>query len=385
MSRRPPPPRRARRPPVSRSTRGSGRAGRPDRHPSYWRRRVGALVALGAIAGALYLINATFQPFHGRGSGEVAIEIPEGADAGQIGELLASRGVVASGAFFTANATLTGRRGRLRSGEYTLARGMSYGDAIEVLTQGPPAEPAPETFTVTLPEGRSRLELAPVVRKAGVRGSYREATRSASALRRARRLGAPSDARTLEGFLFPSTYELVEGATARALVTRQLRAFSDAMKRVDLAAARRRNLSRADVVTIASMVEREASLDKERPLVAAVIHNRLRQGIPLGIDATIRYAENNWTRPLRESELQRPGPYNTRLNQGLPAGPIGNPGLASLRAAAKPANVDYLFYVVKPGTCGEHAFSETDAEFQRDVARYNDERAARGGRSPTTC
>jgi len=343
------------------------------------------LVAFGGIVAALYLINATFQPFHGQGEGRVAVEVPDGADAGDIGSLLAARGIVESGSFFTANATLTGRRGRLRSGEYTLARGMSYGDAIEVLTQGPPAKPAPETFTVTLPEGRSRLELAPVVRKAGVKGSYRRATQSASALRRARRLGAPRDARTLEGFLFPSTYELVEGATARALVARQLRAFGDAMERVDLDAARRRNLSRADVVTIASMVEREASLDRERPLVAAVIHNRLRAGIPLGIDATIRYAENNWTRPLRESELQRPGPYNTRLNQGLPAGPIGNPGLASLKAAARPANVDHLFYVVKPGTCGEHAFSETDAEFQRDVARYNDERAARGGKSPTDC
>jgi len=382
VTRRPPSPRRARRAPAPRSARTTRP---PVRHPSYWRRRFAALVAFGAIAGALYLINATFQPFHGQGEGGVSVEIPEGADAGEIGRLLASRGIVRSGSFFTANATLTGRRGRLRSGEYTLAQGMSYGDAIEVLTQGPAAEPAPETFRVTLPEGRSRLELAPVVRKAGVKGSYREATRSASALRRARRLGLPRDAGTLEGFLFPATYELVEGASARALVTRQLRAFADAMKRVDLGSARRRNLTRADVVAIASMVEREASLDKERPLVAAVIHNRLRQGIPLGIDATIRYAENNWTRPLRQSELERPGPYNTRLNQGLPAGPIGNPGLASLRAAAKPANADYLFYVVKPGTCGEHAFSETDAEFQRDVARYNDERAARGGKSPTDC
>jgi uncharacterized YceG family protein len=133
------------------------------------------------------------------------------------------------------------------------------------------------------------------------------------------------------------------------------------------------------------MVERESQLDKERPLVAAVIHNRLRVDMALGIDATIRYFENNWTEPLRQSELTRDSPYNTRLRRGLPPTPIGNPGVASLKAAAKPANVDFLFYVVKPGTCGEHAFSATDAEFSRDVARYNSAREQAGGKSPTTC
>ena len=124
------------------------------------------------------------------------------------------------------------------------------------------------------------------------------------------------------------------------------------------------------MLIIASMVEREAQLDKERPLVAAVIYNRLKDGMTLGIDATIRYYENNWARPLRVSELERDSPYNTRLNRGLPPTPIGNPGLASIKAAANPARKDYLFYVRKPGDSGEHAFSSTDAQFQRDVAKY---------------
>src|SRR4029453_2982488 len=113
-------------------------------------------------------------------------------------------------------------------------------------------------------------------------------------------------------------------------------------------------------------VEREAQLDSERPLVAAVIHNRLRAGVPAGVDAPIRYAEDNWTSPLKVSELERPGPYNTRLNRGLPPTPIGNPGVASIRAAAHPAKVSYRYYVVKPGTAG-HAFSSTDAKFARDL------------------
>ena len=116
------------------------------------------------------------------------------------------------------------------------------------------------------------------------------------------------------------------------------------------------------------MIEREAQLARERSLVSAVIYNRLKEGMPLGIDATTRYSTNNWQRPIRQSELDRDEPYNTRLNRGLPPTPIGNPGLASIKAAAKPSSKNYLFYVRKPGKSGEHAFSSTDAQFQRDVA-----------------
>jgi UPF0755 protein len=115
-----------------------------------------------------------------------------------------------------------------------------------------------------------------------------------------------------------------------------------------------------------------------------VIYNRLKQDMPLGIDATVRFITRNWERPLRESELANPSPYNTRIHAGLPPGPIGSPGIDSIRAAARPAKTGYLFYVVKPGGNGAHAFSETDAEFQRDVARYNRERERRGGQSPAS-
>jgi UPF0755 protein len=133
------------------------------------------------------------------------------------------------------------------------------------------------------------------------------------------------------------------------------------------------------------MVEREAGVAEDRPLIASVIYNRLRLGIPLGIDATIRFATGNWTEPLKQSELALTSPYNTRANAGLPPGPIGNPGLDSIEAAAHPAKTDYLFFVVKPCGEGEHAFAETDAEFQRYVDEYNAERAAQGGQSPTEC
>jgi UPF0755 protein len=367
---RPPPPRRV---PASRR--------RPPRRPppaprvrrGSWRRRVGALMALVAIGVALYAINGTFQPFHDEGFGSVVVQVPEGADAGRIGDILAERGVVDGGMFFQLNATLTGRRGSLRSGEYTLRRGMSNGDAITALTKGPKVKVVP-TVDVTVPEGPSIRETAPIVDKGPLEGKYLKAATADRVIRRVRRLGAPRGTRTAEGFLFPATYTLVDGSPARDLVAKQLAAFEENFGAVDLAFAKRRNLTRYDVLIIASLVEREAQIARERPLIASVIYNRLKVDMPLGIDATIRYDTQNWTRPIRVSELEADTPYNTRLRPGLPPTPIGNPGLKSIQAAANPARTDYLFFVRKPGDSGEHAFSETDAEFQRDYNRYHESR-----------
>ena len=378
---RPPPPRRV---PSSRRPIRRRPSPRP-RSGGSWGRRILAVVALLAIGFALYLINSTFQPFHGDGSGDpVQVVIPENTDAGTIGDLLAEKGVVASGGFFELNATLTGRRGKLRPGEYTLTHDMSYGDAIAALEKGPKVKVVP-TVNVTVPEGLSIREAAPVVDKGPLKGSYRKAARERRVLRRIRRLGAPRGTRTAEGFMFPATYTLVDGSPARDLVSKQLAAFEDNFKGVDLRYAKRKKLTRYDVLIIASMIEREIQIDKERPLAAAVIYNRLSRGMTLGIDATIRYERRNWDSPLKVSELELDTPYNTRIHTGLPPTPIGNPGRKSLEAAANPAREDYLFYVVKPCGEGEHAWSSTDAQFARDLERYDAARAERGGKSPANC
>lgn len=344
------------------------------------RGRIAATLAIVVVLAIGWFLVSLFQPLTGSGSGRVVVSIPAGAGAGQIGDLLAKDGVVSSGFFFRLRATIDGVRGDLRSGTFTLRHGMSYGAALDALTHVPPPPP---TVTVTIPEGRSRTETAALAKADGLRGDYLVATRR-SPLLDPRHFGAPAGA-TLEGFLFPATYQLRVHASVDTLVAKQLAAFQEELAKLDLRNARRHNLTPFDVVTIASMVEREVEVPKERPLVAAVIWNRLRLGMPLGIDATLRFALNDWTSPLTVSQLQNPTPYNLRLHQGLPPGPIGNPGLASLEAAAHPAHVGYLYYVVKPGTCGEHAFSSTNAQFQQDVARYDAARAAAGGKSPTKC
>jgi UPF0755 protein len=335
--------------------------------------------AAGAVAlAALAFVWATFQPFAGGGGDTIAVIIPRQASAGDIGDLLDSKGVVASAALFKLRATLGGHRGDLKPGRYLLKEGMSYGDVLDRLVAGP----ASDVITVTIPEGLSRREIVPILRRAGLRGDYVRASADTSLLGR---VAVKSHPDSLEGFLFPATYELARGASVKTLVAKQVAAFAQRIGTVDLSYARQKNLTVFDVVTIASMVEREARLARERPLIAAVIYNRLHAHQPLGIDATIRYATGNWTSPLTQSQLAIDSPYNTRRNAGLPPGPIGNPGLDSIRAAARPAHVGYLYYVVKPGTCGEHAFSSTFAQFEQDQSRYKAAREAAGERSPTTC
>ena len=347
--------------------------------------RVAFLLVLVAMAFVIYGSVLLFQPLGSTEGDKVTVTIPAGAGVGEIGDVLAAAGVVDSALFFGLRARLSGKRDSLRSGEHTLRKDMTYGNAIAALSAAPPATKAPPTVSVTIPEGRSRREIAPIARTVGLQGDYIAASKRFAGALNPFRYGAPRGTRSTEGFLFPATYELDAGAPARDLVERQLAAFRENFARVDLARARRKNLTGYDVLIIASMVEREARQARERPLIAAVIYNRLKDGMPLGIDATTRYALDKPSGALTQSDLAIDSPYNTRKRAGLPPTPIGNPGLSSIRAAASPANVKYRYFVVKPGTCGEHAFSNTIEEFQRDSQRYNAARAEAGGKSPTTC
>ncbi|HVS29488.1 MAG TPA: endolytic transglycosylase MltG [Solirubrobacteraceae bacterium] len=341
--------------------------------------RVIALIALVATAVAIWFVVSLFQPLHGKGGATLPITIPRGASGHQVGTLLAQRHVISSVFFFTLRSSIDGAK--LKPGTYILRRDMPYGAVISELKRGPPPQ---QLASITIAEGHSRRETAAKLSNTSLVGNYLTLSVSSPKLN-PHRYGARGHVSSLEGFLFPATYQLPEGAPVKELVDQQLIAFRRNLRKVKLGFARRRHLTAYDVVTIASMVEREAQVPKERPLVAAVIYNRLKAHTPLGIDATIRFALNNYSRPLTRSDLARRSPYNTRLRQGLPPGPIDSPGLASLKAAAKPARVGYLYYVVKPGTCGHHAFSKTAAQFQKDAKRYNAARARKGGRSPTTC
>jgi UPF0755 protein len=168
---------------------------------------------------------------------------------------------------------------------------------------------------------------------------------------------------SLEGFLFPATYDFTASTTVEALVRLQLAAFSEAWGEVNLARARAKNLTAYDVLVIASMIEEEVRVPKERALVASVIYNRLRAGIPLGIDSALRYGLRiPATEPITQEQLESDNPYNTRAVRGLPPTPITSPGLASIKAAARPKNTKFIFFV-RTKDCRTHFFAETEEEF----------------------
>jgi len=228
----------------------------------------------------------------------------------------------------------------------------------------PPTTVAPpKVIKVLFPEGFTRTEMA--ARAAAISSritaaGYMNATASSTL---PGKFAGDGRRRSLEGFLFPATYDLYETDPAKRLVQKQLEAFLQNWGKVKLGYARSKNLTPYDVLTIASMIEKEVVVPKERPLVAAVIYNRLHERMPLGIDATLRYGLGiPPTQAITKRDLASDSPYNTRRFRGLPPTPIANPGLASIQAAAHPAKVDYLYFVRKPD-CRSHFFTASVQEF----------------------
>ncbi len=241
---------------------------------------------------------------------------------------------------------------------------------------------------ITIPEGETRAQIARIAKAKGLTGSYLAATGRASIDRHSppldpARYGAPRGTPNLEGFLFPATYDLYAGSSVAKLVSEQLYAFEENFGAAEIHSAHVLHITPYQLLIVASMVEREALLERDRPRVAAVIYNRLRLGMALGIDATIRYALHDYTQPLTEAQLHSDSPFNTRTHTGLPPTPISNPGVASIEAAAHPAHVPYLYYVNGADGCGELVFSTSYAQFERNSAAYQQALSRNGGRVPT--
>lgn len=293
----------------------------------------------------------------------VQIEIVKGSGTAEIGHALSSAGVVPSATMFRVQARLAHADGKLKAGIYDLKTGMPYGVVIDALEAGPTIRYA----TIVIPEGFTVDQIAARVEKtAGVPAADFLALAKGGAAQFAGDHPYLSSAYkgSLEGYLFPKTYRVKAGATAQEIIEMMLDQFDKEIASVDVAAANARGISLPQLVTIASIIEREAQLDKERPLVASVIYNRLRIGMRLEIDATIEYILPGNRFRLRTSQLRIKSPYNTYLNGGLPPGPISSPGLKSLTAAAQPAQTKYLYYVLT-GKDGSHTFTTNVDDFLR--------------------
>ena len=260
---------------------------------------------------------------------------------------------------------------------------LAFGALRESSPPPPPPTtvvPPPKPLKIVFPEGFTIEQMAERISAVNTiakeRRNVTPKLKAAEYRRLTRRSKLPGEfagdgkPRSLEGFLFPATYEFLPKTTTKQLVNKQLVAFRKAWDQLDLGFARSKNLTDYDVLIIASMIEKETLAPEERPKVAAVIYNRLKLGMSLGIDATLRYGlDIPPTESIRQSQLDSDNPYNTRKLPGLTPTPIANPGLASLQAAAHPADVDYLYFVRKPDKV-HHFFTASAAEFEQYLADY---------------
>jgi UPF0755 protein len=319
-------------------------------------RRIVALLVLIAAFVLVWFLVSLFQPFTGSGHGRVKVTIPQGSSVGEIGSLLAHDGVISSAFFFKLSATIDGDHSKLHAGQYNMKLGMSYSSALDQLVAGPNIQFA----NVTIIPGRSRRQLQPQLKADGIKGNYLRATLR-SALLDPRLYGAPKRTPTLEGFLWPDTYNLRKPVKLSLLVADQLKRFKQEFAKVKLGYAKSKNLTGYDVLKIASLISEEAELPRDLPKAAAVIYNRLRLNMDLGLDSTVAYATGNYG-TLTEKDLHSRSPWNTTNHPGLPPTPIDSPDLDAINAAAHPAKIDALYFINK--VCGNGALRFT-ASYQQ--------------------
>lgn len=343
---------------------------RRDRKPSRAVRRRRALVAVLvlllvialAVGGAAWTLF--YRPQNDIAAGQpVTIEIPEGASTAAIAELLAEQGVIENANMFRLQSRMSDSDGRLKAGVYDMTTGLDYDIAIDVLTQGPTIV----YFTVTIPEGYVIDQIAErLEEQAGIPAEEFLGLAKTGGVNEFpdRAYLAKADQGSLEGYLFPKTYRIREGSTAREVIDMMLDQFETEIATIDMAPADARGQSLHDIVTIASIIEREAAVAQDRPLVSSVIYNRLAREMRLEICATVEYVLPGNRFRLTNEDLQIESPYNSYKYGGLPPGPIASPGLAALQAAVEPAQTDYLYYVLT-GEDGSHTFTATYAEFQQ--------------------
>lgn len=312
------------------------------------------VVAFFGTATAWYLTSRPFQGFEG----DRFIDIPKGMSTRGIAAMLRREGVIQNEwGFLLARALSPGTK--LQAGEYRFNKPASAQEVLSRIGQG-------DTFYLELvvPEGQNMFDIAKDVKKLHVfsEAAFLKAAHDPKLIR-----DLDPEATSLEGFLWPDTYRLARTTTPGQLCAAMTRKFRTTWMSLNS----KSNVHKA--VTMASLIEREARVPSDRPLVSSVFYNRLRTGMKLDCDPTTVYAallEGTYRGKIYRSDLENPNPYNTYKNAGLPPGPIANPGLSSLKAALKPADTHYLYFVVKPDGSGAHTFSEDLASHSAAAAEY---------------
>ncbi len=292
---------------------------------------------------------------------EIIVTIPKGASLSQVGKILQEKGVVSSRLLFKLVALIRGEQRNIKAGDYALKTGTDAGEVLDLLISGKTL-----MFSLTVPEGYNIYQIADLFQQSGImsRDDFLSAAQDPAFLKD---LGVEGS--SLEGYLFPDTYFLrySEKSSGKLIIRMMVQRFRDMYDKYARPAAEANGWTTVQVLTLASLIEKEAKAH-EHPLVSAVFHNRLRLKMRLQSDPTVIYGIKPMGSKITRADLDRKHPYNTYQNQGLPPGPIANPGKESLMAAVKPEDVDYLYFVSKND--GSHQFSNTLQEHNQWVNLY---------------
>lgn len=330
------------------------------------RRWLLAGVALGLLALLLAAGGWLWWQFQPVGTGSLRlVRITPGMNARQIGQKLQNLGVIRNARAFEWAVRLKGWSGRLKPGTYELRPDMSALTIARLIAEGRVA-----TSWVTIPEGYTLRQIAQLMQERGVADAdelLRLATQEGDTFTASFPLP-----KNLEGYLFPNTYRLPRGTGARTAIQSMLSLLDREVYQKYRSDIERSGFTFHQILTIASLIEREAKVPEDRPLISAVIRNRLRRGMKLEVDATVLYALGKHKSRVLYRDLEVDSDYNTYRRRGLPPGPIANPGVACIEAALRPAQVDYLYYVARPD--GSHIFTRTLQEHHIAIARARAER-----------
>lgn len=340
------------------------------------------LMAAGAGGVLLYVWNGLKPAAPGE---PVQIEIPSGTSAFRTADLLEQHGIIRNAFLFKYYLRLKDEGDHFQAGLYEMRPGMTNDEIIAMLNEGRTVKPP--TFRFTIPEGYTLERIADKLAAEGLvdKAAFLELADSAEARKwSAAAAAVPEDGQLihpLEGYLFPETYEMETGSTEADILKRMMAELDRKLDQLpenwqDI--LDERNMTLHDLLTVASLIEREVAVDEERPIVASVIYNRLNKGMPLQIDATVQYALGETKERLLEEDLEIDSPYNTYKIPALPPGPIASPSLASIQAALEPEETEYLYYVTKKDGSRTHLFAKTFEEHQRNI-RKSEETATQGG------
>ncbi|MDD5285930.1 MAG: endolytic transglycosylase MltG [Desulfuromonadaceae bacterium] len=330
----------------------------PSFRPAQKRVYIAALRLIVSLLLLWYLFCLLVPP--GSGNKVYDVSFPPGSGIRKLAGELKSGGVIRSSWHFILLTRLRGKAHQLKAGEYSIHDGMTPSEILHKITSGDV-----DYRKFSMPEGYSIFQAAELLEQKGYfkSAAFLEKCRDPALLRR---LGLPG--KSVEGYLYPATYNLLRSGDEEQLISQMVGQFEKKYAELIVADGGGAGLSRREVVILASVIEKEAVIPKEKPLISSVFHNRLRIGMPLQSDPTAVYGVKSFSVKVKKADIKRSSTYNTYLNRGLPSGPIGNPGFESLQAAISPAKTDYLYFVARRD--GTHQFSRNLDEHNRAVNRF---------------